>query len=126
MITGAHGTAVANFWELNTGVMELLDLALPPIALLQATTLERIILEVCICTHNPRLSVLRRCLAAIETQISPPSFRVVVVNNASEPPIAESLLAGLHRRGIPTAVVREQRLGLTAARVAACQQTTGE
>jgi glycosyltransferase involved in cell wall biosynthesis len=83
-------------------------------------------LDLCICTHNPRLPILSLCLGAIETQISPPPFRILLVDNASQPPLTESLLGGLRQRGIPTALIREQRLGLTAARLAALQQTSGE
>lgn len=83
-------------------------------------------LDVCICTHNPQRSVLRQCLMAIATQNSPPQFRVLLVDNASNPPLNESLLDGLCRRGIPRLLIREERLGLTAARVAAFHQSTSE
>lgn len=83
-------------------------------------------LDLCICTHNPRPAILRRCLDAIETQLSPPPFRLLLVDNASQPPLTESLLDGLRKRGVPTALIREQRLGLTAARLAAFKQSSGD
>jgi len=83
-------------------------------------------LNLCICTHNPRLKILGLCLEAIETQISPPPFSLLLVDNASQPPLAESLLDTLRQRGVSAALIREARLGLTAARLAAFQQTSGQ
>lgn len=83
-------------------------------------------LDLCICTHNPRTAILRRCLEAIETQLSPPAFRLLLVDNASQPPLTENLLDRLRQRGVPTVLIREQRLGLTAARLAALEHSHAE
>ncbi|HJU10327.1 MAG TPA: glycosyltransferase family 2 protein [Candidatus Binataceae bacterium] len=82
--------------------------------------------DLCICTHNPRVAILRRCLEAIETQLSPPAFRLLLVDNASQPPLTDDLLDHLRQRGVPTVLIRERRLGLTAARLAAFEHSNEE
>lgn len=82
--------------------------------------------DLCICTHNPRLPVLRRCLEAIDAQVAAVPFQVLLVDNASQPPLSGALLDGLRQHKIPATLIREQRLGLTAARLAAFQHSSGE
>lgn len=69
-------------------------------------------LSVIIPTHNPEPGRLRRTLEGLSRQtLAPDRWEVVVVDNASEPPVAVDLAS--FRRG---RVVREPALGLTAAR----------
>jgi glycosyltransferase involved in cell wall biosynthesis len=83
-------------------------------------------LQVCLCTHNPRIAVFRRVLESIARQTyKPPGFEVVVIDNGSNPPISEALCREILA---PTAVrvVREPELGLTAARTRGVLETTAE
>jgi len=71
------------------------------------------VLSVLVCTHNPRADHLGRALAALRAQTLPPDrWELVVVDNASAPPVDAALVAW-HPAG---RVVREEELGLTAAR----------
>lgn len=72
-------------------------------------------LTVLICTHNPRPDYLRRTLEALRAQSLPCSeWELLVIDNASGTPVAGQLDLGWH----PAArVVREDTVGLTAARV---------
>jgi len=83
--------------------------------------------DVCICTHNPRNDVLALALDALARQTFPhDQFRVWMVDNTSLPPLAEGLLTSLRATGIEAHLLREPRLGLTAARVTAIVNTTSE
>ncbi|HTY69602.1 MAG TPA: glycosyltransferase [Alphaproteobacteria bacterium] len=75
------------------------------------------LLQVCLCTHNPRRPVFRRVLASIATQTyKPEGLEVVIVDNNSSPPIDEAECRDI-LRPIPVRVEREAKLGLAAARV---------
>lgn len=83
-------------------------------------------LQVCLCTHNPRISVFRRVLESIARQTyKPPGFEVVVIDNGSSPPISEAecreILAPWAAR-----VEREPELGLAVARSRGVSETTAE
>ncbi|MFA6961804.1 MAG: glycosyltransferase [Opitutaceae bacterium] len=79
--------------------------------------------SVIVCTHNPRADYLRRTLAALCAQTLPSDhWELVVVDNASAPPVDASLVAW-HPAG---RVVREEELGLTAARRRAVATATGD
>lgn len=70
-------------------------------------------LSVVLCTHNPRADYLARVLDALRAQtLGPVAWELVLVDNASAPPVAPALLAW-HPAG---RVVRETAPGLTAAR----------
>lgn len=84
-------------------------------------------IDVCICTHNPRPDILAKVLAAIQNQtVSGDVFRVLVVDNASSPPLEESLLARFSQNGIVARIVREPILGVARARLRAITETNGE
>lgn len=84
-------------------------------------------LEVCICTHNPRRPVLEAVLAALVRQTAPRgSFRVLLIDNASAPPLPTALCTPLLQRGIGCRLVREAKLGLVHARLRALGETAGE
>src|SRR5262245_3180408 len=80
--------------------------------------------SVVICTHNPRLDYLRRALDGLKAQALPRDrWELLVVDNASDTaPVAAADLAW-HPRA---AVVREDVLGLTAARVRGIAATNGD
>jgi glycosyltransferase involved in cell wall biosynthesis len=82
-------------------------------------------IDVCICTHNPRLDILKLTLAAVAKQtLKPSQYRLIVIDNASSPPIEESLLAPLVARGISCRIVREPTLGNAYARAKAFRECT--
>jgi hypothetical protein len=71
--------------------------------------------SVVMCTHNPRPEILARTLAALRAQTAPLGrWELVIVDNASTPPVAGQVDLSWH----PAArVVREERTGLTHARL---------
>lgn len=79
--------------------------------------------EVCICTHNPSLNTLGLVLEALQKQVVAQSFDVLLVDNASSPPIPGSLLDRLSKRGLRTRLIREEELGIAAARARAIRET---
>jgi glycosyltransferase involved in cell wall biosynthesis len=81
-------------------------------------------LTVVICTHNPRRHLIARAIDALKAQtLARDEWQLVIVDNASDEPVAPSLDLGWH----PAArVIREDELGLTAARVRAIRETTTE
>jgi glycosyltransferase involved in cell wall biosynthesis len=81
-------------------------------------------ISVIIPAHNPRPDYLARVLAALAAQTLPTAdWELVIVDNRSEPPLPPELARAGHPDG---RVVREERVGLTAARLAGFAATTGE
>lgn len=80
--------------------------------------------SVIICTHNPNRLYLDRVLAALQAQSLPyQQWELIVVDNASDSLLAYELDLSWH----PGArVVREERLGLTWARIAGIQASQGD
>jgi glycosyltransferase involved in cell wall biosynthesis len=74
---------------------------------------------VCVCTHNPRRDVLRRCFEAIAAQRDAAGLGVLVVDNLSLPPLGAEDVAPLTAAGLPVRIVREERLGNVHARARA-------
>lgn len=86
-----------------------------------------IVLDVCLCTHNPRQEILTKVLASIQNQtVGENVFRFLLVDNASSPPLSESLLDGFSQKGIFARLVREPMLGIARARLRAIVETDGE
>jgi len=86
-----------------------------------------IVLDVCVCTHNPRPEILAKALASILKQIADGHvFCFLLVDNASEPPLDEALLTDYLLSGIVARLVREPRLGIAHARLRAIVETDGE
>lgn len=84
-------------------------------------------IDVCICTHNPRLEILKKVLVSIQNQsIGAAAFRVLLVDNASSPPLEASLLRPLKQSGIAARIVSEPTLGTQHARIAAASNTDAE
>lgn len=86
-----------------------------------------IVLDVCLCTHNPRPEILAKALASILKQTADGDlFRVLLVDNASEPPLDGALLTNFAQKGVAARMVREPRLGIAHARLCAILETNGE
>ncbi|HVZ65430.1 MAG TPA: glycosyltransferase [Lacunisphaera sp.] len=81
-------------------------------------------ITVIIPTHNPRPGYLQRVLDALRTQTLPlADWELVIVDNASRQPVAGLVDLAWH----PAArVIREERLGLTAARLAGFAAARGD
>jgi glycosyltransferase involved in cell wall biosynthesis len=84
-------------------------------------------LDVCICTHNPRMHILALTVESLARQTAgPQAFQVMLVDNASTPAIREDVLAPLRRAGISAGLSREDRPGLTQARLHAIERSTAQ
>ncbi|HEY6003560.1 MAG TPA: glycosyltransferase [Anaeromyxobacter sp.] len=84
-------------------------------------------IDVCICTHNPRPEVLKLVLRALADQTVPAgTFGVLLVDSASIPALPEETLAPLRAAGIATRMVRESRAGVARARYRAVSETLGQ
>src|SRR6516164_8039420 len=80
--------------------------------------------SVILCTHNPRPDYLSRVLAALRGQILPAEqWEFLLVDNASEHPLAEIWDISWHSRGRH---IREPELGLTPARLCGIRESSGE
>jgi glycosyltransferase involved in cell wall biosynthesis len=81
-------------------------------------------LSVIVCTHNPQADCLRRTLESLAVQTLPKEqWELLIVDNASQPPLAERCDIAWHPRGRH---VREDRLGLTFARLCGINNSTGQ
>lgn len=84
-------------------------------------------IDICLCTCNPRTEVLGLVLQSLARQTySRSDFRLVVVDNASRPPIPDALVAPLRTMGICARVIYENRPGVFHARNRAMNATDGE
>lgn len=82
---------------------------------------------VCICTHSPRAEVLERVLAALAAQtVGLEAFVVLLVDNASVPPLDLKDLQPLVAAGVRIRLVHEAALGLVYARHRAARETNAE
>ena len=80
-------------------------------------------LSAIICTHNPKMPVLERAVAALKAQDYPVSgYEFLIIDNKSDRPLPESLVAW-HPQG---RILREETLGLTNARLRAIRESSGE
>jgi len=84
-------------------------------------------IDICICTHNPRLEILRIVISSIACQEANPEFyRVLLIDNGSSSALENDLLAPLVDRGIACRIVQEPILGLSRARIKAIEETDRE
>ena len=84
-------------------------------------------IDVCICTHNPRLEILTIVLNAIANQtIGKDQYQVWIIDNASSPAISAVITTPLEIAGITCHLLQEPRLGIMYARELAGQATTGD
>ena len=80
--------------------------------------------SVILCTHNPRPEYLGRVLASLRGQALPAKeWELLLIDNASEQPLAQTVDISWHSRGRH---IREDELGLTAARLRGIQESSGE
>ncbi len=85
------------------------------------------ILDVCICTHNPRRDVFALVLDALARQEAEKDlFRVLIIDNASEDPIRDVDCVALAKADVSYAVIREPRLGTVFARSRAVSESNNE
>jgi glycosyltransferase involved in cell wall biosynthesis len=81
-------------------------------------------LSVIICTHNPRSDYFGRCIGALRDQRLPYNeWELVVVDNRTVEPLASRLDLSWHPKAH---LVREETLGLTAARLRGIRESRGE
>ena len=77
-----------------------------------------------ICTHNPHRDHLRRTLEALRAQtFCTDRWELLIVDNASTPPVADSCELSWHKQGRH---VREESLGLTSARMRGLKNASGK
>jgi glycosyltransferase involved in cell wall biosynthesis len=80
--------------------------------------------SVIICTHNPRPDFLRRVLDALKAQMLPKEqWELLLVDNASKEPLANVWDLSWHSNGRH---IREEELGLTAARLRGIRESGAE
>jgi glycosyltransferase involved in cell wall biosynthesis len=78
-------------------------------------------LSLVICTYNPRADYLARVLDSLKFQKLPlPTWELVIVDNASQTPVAPFVDISWHPHG---RVVREEKQGLTHARICGINST---
>jgi hypothetical protein len=79
---------------------------------------------VIVCTHNPRKDYLERVMQGLKGQsLERQRWELLVVDNASKEPVGERLNLDWHPGG---RCVREERLGLTEARLRGIRESRGE
>jgi glycosyltransferase involved in cell wall biosynthesis len=83
--------------------------------------------DIAVCTNNPRPDVIRRVIASLGRQtLGPTAFQVLVVDNASSPPVDPEILAPLQALGFRARCVVEPVPGLARARLRALSETRGD
>jgi len=85
-------------------------------------------IDICICTHNPRISILACVMSSIRHQkmLEGDTFRVIVVDNASNPPLTESVFESLKGSDISFGLIQEPLPGIARARAAAAMASAAE
>jgi glycosyltransferase involved in cell wall biosynthesis len=82
------------------------------------------VISVIICTHNPRRDYLQLVLKALADQALPHrAWELLVIDNASETPVASEWSIDWHPQG---RIIREDKVGLTAARLCGFAAAQGE
>jgi glycosyltransferase involved in cell wall biosynthesis len=85
-----------------------------------------ITIDICICTYNPRTDIFEVVVNSIINQTDLKNINVVIIDNASTPPLEDTSVEALRRAGIPARLVREPTPGLSNARLRAIKETVGE
>lgn len=81
-------------------------------------------MSVLLCTHNPRRDYWSRVMDGLREQtLSPSEWELLVVDNASEEPLDGRVDLDWHPRA---RVIREERVGLTPARLRGVRESTGQ
>jgi glycosyltransferase involved in cell wall biosynthesis len=88
----------------------------------------KVSIDICICTRNPRFDVLEKAIKSIYNQQGTEwhTLSILVVDNASNPPITESIFGNVNVSTIATRLIREPLPGTARARVAAAKLTSSE
>jgi len=90
---------------------------------MQSATASTPRVSVIVCTHNPRRAYLDAALGALRCQVlASELWELLLVDNASAEPISSWLNLAWHPRG---RIVREDRLGLTCARLRGITESKG-
>lgn len=80
--------------------------------------------SIVICAHNPNLERLQWVLDALRSQTLPvDQWELLLIDNASTTPLDSQTSVAWHSRG---KILREDRLGLTAARMRGIQEASGD
>jgi hypothetical protein len=83
--------------------------------------------EVCLCTHNPRAEILAKTIRSLAAQdVRPGTFRLTLIDNSSSPPVAEQVLDPMREAGIEARILREPAIGLQRARLCAIRRTSAD
>lgn len=81
-------------------------------------------LSVVICTHNPRLDYLSKCLDALQSQTLPTGcWELCIVDNRSSELLAHRIDLSWHANA---RILREDALGLTPARLRGIRESRGD
>jgi len=81
-------------------------------------------ISVIICTHSPRLSYLRRVIGALQLQtLSTTEWELLIIDNASNRPIRQEINLDWHPSG---RYIREEKVGLTHARLRGMSDSSGD
>lgn len=80
-------------------------------------------LSVIICTHNPDRALLKEVLAAIAAQDSGLKFEIIIVDNASNPPVLLDQCGPVKNKAL---LVTEPKVGLTNARSTGILSSTAQ
>lgn len=78
---------------------------------------------VILCTYNPRPDLLRWAASSVFAQTLS-GFEFVIVDNNSHPAVRLDSITGLAPNQVPARIIREERAGLSHARVAGIRATT--
>lgn len=82
------------------------------------------LISVILCTHNPRHDYLSSVLTALQNQILPvQQWELLIIDNASEHPLSSWLDLSWHPNA---AIIREEKLGLTHARLRGYQAANAD
>jgi glycosyltransferase involved in cell wall biosynthesis len=82
------------------------------------------ILSVIICTHNPKINYLERVLQGLKEQtLQTELWELLLIDNASDKQLASEINLSWHPQ---YRHIREEKLGLTPARLRGIQEATGE
>ncbi|WP_243146930.1 glycosyltransferase [Scytonema sp. UIC 10036] len=86
--------------------------------------MQHIVLSVIICTHNPRLNYLERVLQALKNQTLPTElWELLLIDNASDKLLSSEVDLSWHPQ---SRYIREEKLGLTPARLRGIKETVAE
>jgi glycosyltransferase involved in cell wall biosynthesis len=115
----------ASITHKNQGGQNALSLALAMGNTNIVNTIRNSFIEVCICTHNPRMDIFRLVISSLANQtVNKSRFRVLVVDNASDSPLTMKDLGELQKQGVHCRIVVESRLGNVFARAKAIAESS--